>query len=184
MEKIELKAERERVVDLTPELFWKIVRVLPPEANAFPVVIVLTGALISEYERITRKNLKPHTCVVEIPGSKTRDSVRDVHVAQEYWHYVDGAVPTPREYGWLRRKWKEACAQFEVTDVTLHDLRHCHAQWALQAGAQEQSVQTTLGHVTPGMTRRYTKTRQKGEVARAIGTTLRDSEQHEEGSDG
>jgi integrase len=176
MEKIELKKERERVVDLTPELFWKIVRALPPEANAFPVVIVLTGTRISEYERLTRKNLRPRTCVVEIPGTKTPESVRDVQVDREFWHYVDGAVPTPREYGWLRRKWKEACAQFEVSDVTLHDLRHCHAQWALEAGAQEQAVQTTLGHITPGMTRRYTKTRQKGEVARAIGTTLRDSE--------
>lgn len=173
MEQIELKAERERVVDLSPEFFWKIVANLPSEANAFPVAIVLTGARISEYERLDRKHLKPRTHVVELPGTKTDGSVRDVHIDRAFWPYIDAAVPAPREYGWLRRKWKEACATLDVYDVTLHDLRHCHGQWALQAGAQEQSVQVTLGHKTPGMTRRYTKSIQKGEVARALGSALR-----------
>jgi integrase len=173
MEAIEMKEERERVVDLPPTLFLQILDKLPPEANAFPMTLVLTGAQISEYERLERRNLKPRTCVVEIPGTKTQGSVRDVHVDQQYWHYVDAAVPAPREYGWLRRKWKEACLALDVFDVTLHDLRHCHGQWALLAGAQEQSVQTTLGHKTAGMTRRYTRTLQKGEVAQALGSVLR-----------
>lgn len=175
MEVIEMKEERERVVDLPPALFLQILDKLPPEANAFPMTLVLTGARISEYERLERRNLKPRTCVVEIPGTKTQGSVRDVHVDKQYWHYVDAAVPAPREYGWLRRKWKEACFALDVFDVTLHDLRHCHGQWALLAGAQEQSVQTTLGHKTAGMTRRYTRTLQKGEVAHALGTVLRDA---------
>jgi integrase len=37
--------------------------------------------------------------------------------------------------------------------VTLHDLRHCAGQWLTEAGRPEASVQQTLRHKDPTMTR-------------------------------
>jgi integrase len=172
IDNIPLLTEHERVPDITPAILLEIVAKLPVEAMRFPIALVLTGARISEYERITRADLRPHTYKVKINGTKTNASIREVHVAPVLWHFVDEAVPAPHTAKWLRHVWREACAATDVYGVTLHDLRHCHGQWALMAGAQEQSVQTTLGHSSPAMTRRYTRTLQRGEVAEALARTL------------
>jgi integrase len=59
-----------------------------------------------------------------------------------------------------------------MPDVTLHDLRHCHAQWAADAGLSDAKLQVSLRHATPAMTRRYSKQRDKGDVAQAVGNAL------------
>lgn len=71
-----------------------------------------------------------------------------------------------------RNLFEKACAQLDVFDITLHDLRHCHGQWAIDAGAPERAVQRTLGQDDPAMTRRYVQTKEKGEVATALGVSM------------
>lgn len=170
-----LLKEHERMPDITPDIFLRIVAKLPPEAKRFPLVLVLTGARMSEYGRMVRADLKPHTFRVQINGTKTDGSVGEVQIDPDLWHYIDAGVPAPHGARWMRRVWREACAAIGVRGITLHDLRHCHGQWALDGGAQEQSVQTTLRHTTAAMTRRYVRTQQRGDVATALATQLSDA---------
>ena len=58
------------------------------------------------------------------------------------------------------------------TGLRLQDLRHCHGQWATDEGAPESKVQAALRHASPGMTRRYTMQKDRGEVARMVGRAL------------
>ena len=56
--------------------------------------------------------------------------------------------------------------------LRLHDLRHCHGQWATDEGAPESKVQAALRHASPVMTRRYVLKKDRGEVARMVGRAL------------
>ena len=58
------------------------------------------------------------------------------------------------------------------TSLRLHDLRHYTAQWAVDQGVPEAKVQTALRHSTAEMTSRYAKSREKGEVARAVADVM------------
>lgn len=171
---IPLLKEHERVPDITPELLGQILDLLPPEALGFPRALVLTGCRISEYQRLVPADLKRHTHKVQIKGTKTAASNREVSIDPSKWHHVVNAVPAPRSAGWMRRTWREACAQVQLYGVTLHDLRHCHGQWAIDGGAPEQAVQVSLGHASLAMTRRYTKTVNRGKVAAAISSIVGD----------
>jgi len=53
-------------------------------------------------------------------------------------------------------------------DLTLHDLRHFYGQALVDAGRPEASVQQSLRHADPRMTRRYTKRKDQGENAQAM----------------
>jgi integrase len=55
-----------------------------------------------------------------------------------------------------------------VTGVTLHSLRHCCGQWAVNAGVLEAQVQAALRHETASTTRIYTLQKARGQVARAL----------------
>jgi integrase len=177
IKRIPLAQEKERTPDLNPKQFWEIVDHLPEELRPFPVVLVLTGMRVGEYQRTQRSDLKSRTYTVEVPGTKTRGSKAPVKVSPAFWSYVDAGVPALRSYGGLRLAWKSACAAAGVHDVTLHDLRHCHGQWGLQGGATEPALQTSLRHATADQTRRYVRSVQRDEVASAVGQVLREAEQ-------
>jgi integrase len=176
IERIPLQPEVERTPDLSATLFWQIVPHLPEELRPFPVVLVLTGMRMKEYQGTDRSALRAHSCTIRVAGKKTPGSDDWVHVDPQYWSYIDAGVPAFRSYARLRSAWKGACAVVGVEGVTLHDLRHCHGQWGLEGGAPEPAIQVSLRHKTAGMTRRYTKKRQRDQVARAIGGVLRESE--------
>ena len=66
---------------------------------------------------------------------------------------LHGAVPSPLQYGWLRKYWKRALVEVEAdSDLRLHDLRHCCAQWAVEEGVPEAKIQAQLRHTNPAMT--------------------------------
>lgn len=164
---IPLLPEVERVPDLPPSLVWRILEQLPDHARAFPMVLVVTGLRVGEYELLEPHHLQHDSCRIEVPGTKT-DASRDyVDVAPDVWPVVVRGVPSPYRYGWMRRIFREACERAGVKGVTLHDLRHCHAQWALQNGAEEHEVQAQLRHRSIAMTRRYVKTRGRRRAAEA-----------------
>jgi integrase len=81
-------------------------------------------------------------------------------------------VPSPLRYKWLRIYWKRACEAAEISNVTLHDLRHCYAQWSVNAGIPDAKVQVALRHASAEMTRRYSKQKATREVGNPVGDML------------
>jgi integrase len=164
---IPLLHEKEHVPDLPPALVWRILEQLPDHARAFPMVLVVTGLRIGEYERLEPHHLQHESFRIDVPGTKTDASDDYVQVAPDMWPVVVRGVPSPYRYGWMRRIFREACEKAGVQGVTLHDLRHCHGQWAMENGAEEHEVQAQLRHRSIGMTRRYVKTVKRQRVAEA-----------------
>lgn len=166
-------AEEHRVPDLSPELFRKIVDALRPQARCFPVLLVLLGLRISEYTSLGDAHLLRHTHKVKVPGTKTTSSLSHVQVDPSFWGYIEYAVPSPYQYGWLRREWISACEQVGVTPrPVLHDLRHLHGQWAEQYGAPLSAVQRSLRHKPSSVTARYTDRLDLTQVAQALAQVL------------
>lgn len=168
------KPEREvaRVPDLSPELFWRIVHAAPPHARPAFVALVATGLRVGEYLRLQETDLHPHTCSVRVPGTKTAASAATVRVSEQLWPWVAAAVPAPLAYKWLRLTWRRACRAVGVADLRLHDLRHAHGQWSVNAGVPEAAVQASLRHTSGAMTRRYTLQKDRGTVADALAGVL------------
>jgi integrase len=173
MKKIPTAEENEREPDVTPELFWKIIGNASEHVRAAFVTIVITGMRRSEYLRCTKEHLKPAIMAVQVPGRKTRKSSGTVMVDEYFWPWVEAGIPSPLQYKWLRLQWIKACEKTGVSDLHLHDLRHAMGQWATNEGVDESKVQEALRHASPAMTRRYTRQKAKGEVARAMGRALR-----------
>lgn len=165
--------ENERVPDITPDLFWKIIEKAPEYVRPAFLTIVLTGMRRGEYLRCTREHLMPATLSVKIPGTKTKSSRSVVQIDEEMWPWVDSGIPSPLRYKRLRARWKEACAAAGAPDLWLHDMRHALGQWATDAGVPENKVQDALRHASPLMTRRYTRQKSRGEVAKAMGGALK-----------
>jgi len=175
-----------RVPDVTPDLFVAIVSHIEDPSLAAPFwCLALTGFRISEYLACDTHHLLPHTHRVRFPSGKT--GAEYVSVDPVHWGWIERGIPCrlgrkpesapevqfdPR-YKRMRRLWAKACEAQGVSErPTFHDLRHCHAQWATDAGQDERKVGDQLGHKNAATTRRYTRTRNKGEVARAVGGEL------------
>jgi len=130
--------------------------------------LAATGLRVGEYLGLEESNLRPITREIEVPGTKTAASRDVIRVGEEAWRYVVASVPAPVRYKWLYTHWKRACRACGVPDLTLHDLRHFYGQSLVDAGRSEASVQQSLRHADPTMTRRYTKRRDQGENALAM----------------
>jgi integrase len=161
-----------RVPDLDLATFWRIVNQTPEHVRAAYVAIAYLGLRVGEYLRIQDTDLLPATKQVRIPGTKTAGSAATHPVADSMWPWVKAAVPSPVQYKWLRLHWVRARKAVGAGDVRLHDLRHLTAQQLVNAGRSEASVQTTMRHATPAMTRRYAMQRDKGENARVLADLL------------
>lgn len=166
-----------RTPDLTVEKFWEVVDNLPEHMRAVPVVLVATGMRMKEYLATGHQHLKPNIYAVEIPGTKTATrqgigSKSTVMVDEDIWPWIEAGIPAPHKYKRIWQHWTEACTKAGLHDVHLHDLRHCLGQWATDAGVPEKHVQWAMRHRDPNMTRRYTRTAGKREVAAAMGKVL------------
>lgn len=171
--KIPTVAEVERVPDLTPEVFWKIIEKCPEHARPAYVTLVLTGMRRGEYLRCTRESLMPATLSIRVPGSKTARSSGVVSVEESMWPWIEAGIPSPLRYKRLRETWVDACSKAGVTDVRLHDLRHALAQWATNEGVPQVKIQDAMRHTSPAMTTKYSRQKSKGEVATAISNVLK-----------
>lgn len=171
--KIPIVAEVERVPDLTPEIFWQIIERCPEHARPAYVTLVLTGMRRGEYLRCTKENLKPATLGITVPGSKTRSSSQTVYVTEELWPWIEAGIPSPLRYKRLRETWRDACLKMQISDIHLHDLRHCLAQWATNEGVPQVKVQDAMRHSSPAMTNKYSRQKSKGEVAAAMSNALK-----------
>lgn len=165
--------EDERVPDLSIAMFWKVVNNVPEFVRPLLVTLAGTGLRVGELLRLTATDLLPATCAIRVPGTKTAGSAATLPVDPSLWPWVVAAVPAPVQYKWLRVYWKRGLkAAGADPTLRLHDLRHCTGQWLTDAGRPEASVQRTLRHASPAMTRRYTVQRERGEDARTMGGIL------------
>ena len=161
LERIPTATEAGRVPDLTPQLYWKVFDQLPEHARPGIMTLVATGMRMSEYLRCTKAHLQPATRGIRVPGQKTAESSASIPVADWLWPWIEKGIPAPLGQRWLRMYWIRACKAAGVPPVTLHDLRHCFGQWAVNAGVPESAVQTALRHASAAMTRRYTKQKER-----------------------
>jgi integrase len=165
-------AEVERVPDLDIPTFWRIVNQTPEFVRAAYVTIAYLGLRVGEYLRLKDTDLLPATKQVRVPGTKTAGSSATLPVAPEMWEWVRRAVPAPVQYTWLHLYWYRARKAVGAGDVRIHDLRHLTAMVLTEAGRSEASVQTTMRHASPDMTRRYARQRDKGQNAKVMAEVL------------
>lgn len=165
-------AEVERVPDLDIPTFWKIVNQTPEWVRPAYVTIAYLGLRVGEFLQLKDTDLLPATKQVRIPGTKTAGSSATLPVAPHMWGWVRRAVPSPLAYTWLHLYWYRARKAVGAGDVRIHDLRHLTAMALTEVGQSEASVQTTMRHATPSMTRRYAKQRDKGQNANVMAEVM------------
>ncbi len=154
-------------------MLWEIVGASPDHIKPVWVCLAVTMMRVrSEYLHCTESNLMPHTKSILIPGTKTDWSHDVVRVGDESWEWVRRAIPAPVQYKALRRYWHKAIDAVGVTDLTIHDLRHLAAQVLVDAGQSEASVQVSMRHADPKMTRRYAMQRDRGQNAKVLDVLL------------
>lgn len=168
-----------RVPDLTPEVFWQLVPLMPEPIRAVPVALLMTAMRIGELCACTESHLLPLTQQVRIPSRtlnrsefKSEDTTQPVDARM--WPWLVRAIPVPVSHWTVRDHWRAACRQLGVT-ATLHDLRHCHGQWLINAGRSEESVQRSLRHKTASVTRQYVTQRDRQSNAVMIADILIES---------
>ena len=91
---------------------------------------------------------------------------------EQYRDWFDRGVPCVLKHGWLREYFVRARKAAGRDDVWLRDLRHLGGQWASNEGATEEQIGTQYGHRTARMTRKYTRQKNKGQVAAAVARHL------------
>lgn len=172
------KAETSRVPDISPQLFERLMREVPEYVRPCFVTMVGAGLRRGEYLALRREHLRPDTCAIEVPGTKTAGSAAVVPVAPELWPWVEAAVPSPVQYKQLRLHFVRACRALGLSQPgrysgpRLHDLRHCTGQWAMASGVDEAAVQQYLRHRDPKTTRIYTVQQMRAEVSTAVVRSL------------
>ena len=168
-----IRKEVERIPDISPDLFWKIVEHAPEHVRASYVVMAALGLDTGEYLELSKEHLRPSTFSIEAPGTKTYARHGTLRVDPRLWPWVEAGVPSKVQYRWLREHWKRALAAAGAdTSLRLKDLRHCTAQWATNEGVAEAKVQVFMRHTNPSMTRRYSKQKDRGEVATAVANAM------------
>lgn len=163
------RESRGRVPEINVGRFWAIMEHVPEGLVPCYVTLAVTGLRVgSEYCALQEHHLRPLTREIEVPGTKTEGSADVVKVGPLSWPWIVRAVPAPLKYDSLYRYWRMACEKAGVQNVTMHDLRHLMGQELTEAGRSEASVQSSLRHDTPAMTRRYSMRKDRGENARAM----------------
>jgi integrase len=162
--------EHKRKPNVSIEQFGKIVRRVKPQLAPCFWTLAITGMRFSEYLRCTRADL--HRPYLSVPGTKNDQSEAEIEIDLRFWPFVSAAVPSPVKIDYLRRQWNAAVKAAGFKDIHVHDLRHCHAQWAIDAGVAESKVQASLRHKSPGQTRDYTLRNATGEVSTALADAL------------
>lgn len=178
LDAIPRKAEQGRVPDISPQLFERMMRIVPDYVRPCYVTMVAAGLRKGEYLALKREHLRPDSYAIEVPGTKTPGSEAVIPVTPEIWPWVEAAVPSPVQYKQLRLHFVRACRALGLskpgryTGPRLHDLRHCTGQWATAGGVDEAAVQQYLRHRDPKTTRIYTVQQMRAEVSTVVSRSL------------
>lgn len=162
-----------REPNLSIEQFLTIVGHAPKHAAAGYWILAITGMRVGEYLSCKwKEHVRPATRTILVPGTKTAGSRKPIQVSERLWGYIEVGIPCALKYDALRDYWITACKKAGIEDVRLHDLRHSHAQWSIDAGVAESKVQRSLRHDDPRMTRRYALRNATREVSEALALRL------------
>lgn len=169
MKRLTTAKEYPRKPDVSLAQFRKIVSKTPEHLQPFYWVLVLTGMRDGELKACSLFNLHPSTHTIEIPHGKNERSAELVRVDPRFWGYVKAAIPAKYGMEYYQKRWRQAVAAAGIKkQITLHDLRHCHGQWAVDSGVQRHKVQASLRHESSEMTDRYIARAATGEVSKAL----------------
>lgn len=161
-----------RKPSLSVEQFESIIAKLPEQARPAFWAIVIVGLRLGEYTQALPEHLNASTRTLYVPARKTEDSDGLLVIDELVWDTVANAIPSRHRARWLEKLWADAVKKAKVTRTTIHDLRHVHGQWAINAGVPESMVQSSFRHKSPGMTRDYVMQRDSGVVSAAIAGVL------------
>ena len=102
-----------------------------------------------------------------VDTGKTRRVRKKLERGQQYSHRSgDGAIREVRAAAY------ETVPVLRYVGPTLHDLRHCHGQWAVNEGVAESKVQGSLRHENPSQTRDYVMQAGTRDVSSALADRL------------
>ena len=144
-----------RTLALTVEQFRLMLAELSELEFAIVMTIAAAGLRVSEYLRLEPQHLASNTCMIDVPGRKTKKSTGAVAVHPDYWRYVLQAVPAMIGKSAIRYLLQKACRAAGLQGIRVHDLRHCLGHYAGAGGATRSELQTALRHESPEMTQRY-----------------------------
>lgn len=168
-----LRRETGREPDLTPAAFHVALAALEPPFRPFVWVLAATGMRPGELWQGQPDDLMPLTMAYRIHRRvKNRTSVRSIELDANVYAVLASCLPATVKQDRVLRAWGRACATVGIAHLTLHDLRHCFAQWAMDAGVSEADLQRQLGHLTPAMTRRYQMRKQRRRVTEVVAGVL------------
>lgn len=173
---IPTKKVKKRRPNLAIEQFKEIVGRAPLHAGSAYWVLAITGVRVGEYLASSKGNLNARAHTYTVP-SADKNEVGDfpLRVSPRFWTHIEQGIPSRLRYKWLRIHWKRACKAAGVSGVTLHDLRHCHGQWAINAKVEESKVQGSLRHENPAQTRDYVMQAGTLDVSEALADVLLES---------
>lgn len=160
---------RPRTPDLSPAMFVRILQKVREDLRAPLALLAITGMRWGEYWGLRPSHLRHDVHQIHIPGEKTDGSYRTVQVHPLFWPIICAAVPAPLAYRRFWEQWALALGKLHWRGrFRIHDLRHCHAQWAIQGGAHAMQVQRSLGHATAGQTIEYATAAETLSVSTAL----------------
>lgn len=154
---------------------------LPPESQGNPAeedwrsvccvwLLILTGARLGEILSLEWASIHRDKGFARLPDSKT--GMKNLPLPGPALLLLDGiksrksidfpqnpfVLPGDRRGGHfigIQKAWQRIRARALLTDVRLHDLRHCYASTAVAAGESLYLVGTILGHQHASTTQRY-----------------------------
>ena len=124
IDRMPLLDRAEREPDITMGKLGENAKRLPEAVRFFPWFLAFSGCRIGKYLRFGPEHLKPNTCAIDVPGTKTSAAKRTIFVDPIAWCIAVAAMPSYLRYQQLRRLWRAAGAEVGVPGVTTHDLRH------------------------------------------------------------
>lgn len=165
---------------LTKDQFRRLHVALPEHRRLDVLFLVLTGARLSEYQRASRADIRGQ--VVWLRGTKTKHAARAVPLAPELAAAIAAADPSrkgPMFAPWasLQRDIKAACGEKRANcpRVSPNDLRRTYCTWLRDAGVDEATCASLLGHTSSLMVRKVygqtTDTRKQLAIA-ALGSVF------------
>jgi integrase len=177
--KIADRRAREMTI-LTPAEYWRVLAAIEPGYQLLVRTLISTGLRWGECIALRpddiiqdgdRWSIKVRRTIAEVGGKqserdygKTAKAMRsitiDADLASELTACPQGHIFTAARGGRLqrsnfRRVWIKALDQAGVKGVRVHDLRHTHASWLVNNGADLVSVRDRLGHTDIKTTSRY-----------------------------
>ena len=160
IENMQLRKERSRVTDVIYETFEQIMANVPMHYRAAFRSILQTGLRREEFVRLEADDLNPSTRVLDVSGTKNDSSDDEIKIDGAFLPDLMEAIPCPISASGLYGVWKKARTAAGFPKVRIHDLRHCFAQWSLDANVPDSEVQHALRQKSSVVTAGYRRRKQ------------------------